>query len=301
MRIPHPKAILQALLVTFIWSLSWVLIKVGLAEIPALVFAGLRYSLAAVALLIMAAFRPEVAHEVRQLRKSDWPALIVLGLIFYAVTQGAQFLALDYLPAVTLSLMLNFTTVAVALMSSYFLRERPSKQQWVGILLFILGALIYFGPVELPERQITGLLIGLTAVIANASSSVLGRSINRNQKLSPLTVTVVSMSIGSAILLISGLVIQGFPALSAANWFLIGWLALVHTAFTFTLWNHTLRTLSAVESSIINSTMLVQIAVLAWLFLGENLTLIAIAGMILVVIGTLVVQLAVPVQRKRRT
>jgi drug/metabolite transporter (DMT)-like permease len=46
----------------------------------------------------------------------------------------------------------------------------------------------------------------------------------------------------------------------------------VNTAFAFTLWNHTLRTLPAMESSIINGTMLIQIAVLAWVFLGEGLS-----------------------------
>ena len=47
----HWAAVLQALFVTLIWSASWVLIKVGLAHIPAITFAGLRYSLAAVGLL----------------------------------------------------------------------------------------------------------------------------------------------------------------------------------------------------------------------------------------------------------
>jgi drug/metabolite transporter (DMT)-like permease len=42
----HTRAILQALLVTFLWSTSFVLIKIGLQDIPALSFAGLRYSLA---------------------------------------------------------------------------------------------------------------------------------------------------------------------------------------------------------------------------------------------------------------
>ena len=65
------------------------------------------------------------------------------------------------------------------------------------------------------------------------------------------------------------------------------WLAVVNTAFAFTLWNHTLRTLSAVESSIINNTMLVQIALLAWAFLGEPLTERQIAGMIVAGLGTL--------------
>jgi drug/metabolite transporter (DMT)-like permease len=46
-----------------------------------------------------------------------------------------------------------------------------------------------------------------------------------------------------------------------------------------------------VESSILNSLMMPQIAILAFVFLGEGLTTKAIAGMALVGIGTLVVQL----------
>lgn len=57
------------------------------------------------------------------------------------------------------------------------------------------------------------------------------------------------------------------------------------------MWNRTLRTLSAMESSIINNTMLFQIAVLAWVFLGEGLTWRQVTGMVLAALGTLVVQL----------
>ena len=39
---PQFKAVLQALFVTFLWSTSWVFIKFGLVDIPALTFAGLR-------------------------------------------------------------------------------------------------------------------------------------------------------------------------------------------------------------------------------------------------------------------
>jgi drug/metabolite transporter (DMT)-like permease len=65
----------------------------------------------------------------------------------------------------------------------------------------------------------------------------------------------------------------------------------VNTAFAFTVWNQTQRTLSAVESSILNGAMLVQIALLAWLFLGESLTWQGGAGMTLVAVATIIVQL----------
>ncbi|MCC6146476.1 MAG: EamA family transporter, partial [Anaerolineaceae bacterium] len=56
-------------------------------------------------------------------------------------------------------------------------------------------------------------------------------------------------------------------------------------------WNNTLKTLTAVESSIINNTMLPQIAILAWLFLDEPLNIRQIFGIVLVGVGTLIVQL----------
>ena len=48
---PHHRAVLQALFVTFLWSISFVLIKFGLEDIPPLLFAGLRYMLAFLVLL----------------------------------------------------------------------------------------------------------------------------------------------------------------------------------------------------------------------------------------------------------
>jgi drug/metabolite transporter (DMT)-like permease len=46
-----------------------------------------------------------------------------------------------------------------------------------------------------------------------------------------------------------------------------------------------------VESSIINSLMMPQIAILAFLFLGESLTVKEIVGLVLVSLGVVVVQL----------
>jgi len=128
-------------------------------------------------------------------------------------------------------------------------------------------------------------------ILANALSSILGRHVNQSGELEPLAVTVVSMGAGGLVLLAGGIAIQGLPRLTLTHWGIILWLAIVNTALAFTLWNHTLRTLTAMESSIINNTMLVQIAVLAWLFLGEPLSWHMVLGMILAALGTLLVQI----------
>jgi drug/metabolite transporter (DMT)-like permease len=217
--------------------------------------------------------------------------LLVLGFLFYAVTQGAQFVGLAYLPAVTVSLLLNFTTIIVALLGIFMLAERPTALQWGGVLLNIVGNVIYFYPVSFPASQVVGLIVVVVGVLANAVSSILGRRINREGELPPLAVTVVSMGSGAIVLLAVGTFVQGFPRLNPTHWAIIGWLAVVNTAIAFTLWNHTLRTLGAMQSSIINSTMLVQIAILAWLFLGEQFTWQEGIGMALAGFGALIVQL----------
>ncbi len=286
----HTRAALQALLVTFLWSTSWVLIKLGLQEIPAVLFAGLRYSLAFVCLLPVA-LHPARRRAFGRLTRADWGRLAGLGVLFYAVTQGAQFIGLAYLPAVTVSMLLNLTNLVVAFLGMLLLAEFPTRLQWLGVLVFIAGAGVYFYPLGFSSGQFAGVLVVLVGVLANAVSSVLGRAVNRDGGVSPLVVTIVSMGVGASLLLAAGLAWQELPSLDWRSWLLIAWLAVVNTAFAFTLWNRSLQQLSAVESSVINGTMLVQVALLAWLFLGEGLSWQQVLGMLLAGLGALLVQL----------
>jgi drug/metabolite transporter (DMT)-like permease len=129
------------------------------------------------------------------------------------------------------------------------------------------------------------------AVLANSISTVLGRNINRKQTIEPVLITTISMGIGASALIALGLPIQGVPTLKPIHWIIIAWLAVVNTAFAFTLWNRTQRVLTAVESSIINNTMLIQTAILAWIFLAESLDVQEIIGLIFAAVGALIVQL----------
>ena len=289
----HNIALFQALLVTFLWSTSWVLIKIGLVDIPALTFAGLRYSLAFLCLLPLALRRSQ-RQALRDINRRQWLLLVLYGLGFYAIVQGAQFVGLAYLEAATVSLLLSFTSIIVAFMGLSWLGERPGWLGWFGIALSVLGGLVFFFPPAFASRQLFGLSVVAIGVFANAGSSVLGRHINHRENLPPLQVTTVSMGIGGALLLLGGGILQGLPSLKFVHWLIILWLAVVNTAFAFTLWNHTLRTLAAMESSIINNTMLIQIALLAWIFLGESLSAQEWSGMFLAALGTLLVQLRPP-------
>lgn len=288
----HFTAVLLALFVTFLWSTSWILIKIGLkAELPPITFAGIRYTLAFLCMLPLVLFNGKHRQTIRELPKPKWLELILLGVVYYTLTQGAQYVGLSLLPASTLTLLLNFSPIFIALYSMFNMHERTSLLQWGGIFLSIAGALVYFLPLADNAPMIAGLLAAFVGVTANAAASIMGRNINSQGRINPLVVTTISMGVGGVLMLAIGLATQGVGSLTIQQWAIIGWLALINTALAFTLWNKSLQTLTAVESSIVNGTMLPQIAILAWIFLDEPLGSRQIIGLSLVAAGTLIVQL----------
>lgn len=286
---PHSIAVLQALFVVFLWATSWVFVKIGLQNIPPVTFAGLRYFLAFLCLLAVLLFNRS-RSELKELSRNDWLRFILLGVLLYAGTQGAVFVALAYLPAVTVNLLWSFSSVAIALLGAALLSERPQALHWIGMSLAVLGAVIYFYPVDIPRNQTLGLVVAFAGVLANAFASILGRDINRLSRHSPLVITVISMGVGSVLLLVGGMAVEPNPTLDLRSWGIVLWLALVNTAFAFTLWNHTLRTLTAMESGIINGTMLIWVAIFAVLFLGETISGKEAVGLIAASLGTIIVQ-----------
>jgi drug/metabolite transporter (DMT)-like permease len=282
--------ILLGLLVTFLWATSWILIKWGLSDIPPLIFAGIRYFIAFLCLLPFILNKKRL-DEISRLTKRDWIQLFLLGILYYALTQGAQFAGLAVMPAMAVSLILSFTSIFVAGIGVWTLGEKPTLIQWLGLGLNALGAYLYFYPVSFPREQLLAVGIVFLGMLGNSVSTVLGRKINRDEVLSPICVTTISMGFGSVLLLASGLATEGLPQISINNWILVVWMAIINTALAFTLWNKVLQNLEAMEASIINNTIMVQIAVLAWMFLGEQLNTLEIAGIVMAVIGAVFVQI----------
>lgn len=295
----------ETLLVTFLWATSWVLIKVGLNELDLqpISFAGLRYALAA------AVLAPFGWRAIRAVHRRGEPGLdralvvrvAVLGLFFYAIAQGAQFAALAVLPAASVGLVLSSIPIWVAAVSWLRGEEAAGGWQVAGIGVLVAGAALYFGGFDVGAAG----WLGLGAAALCAASSTIGqhlaRDLNRDTQArlgGAIGVTALSMTIGSALLLAVGIALEGWPQLDMNGWAIVTWLALVNTAFAFTLYNRTLRVLTAVESSVIVNLLLVMVAAMAWLFLGEALDLRQIAGLALATAGVLAVQVAPRLYRR---
>ena len=286
-------AVVQGLFVTVLWSSSWLLIKWGLEDenIPPLIFSGLRYFFASIVLLAYFLIRSDSKKELVKLTYSDLRNILVYGLFFITFTQGGMFLSLFFLEAITVSLILNFTIIAVIALSLIFLKETINKFQLSFVGIALIGVIFYFDDKLSLEFEIIGLIIAILAMFANAGSSILGRSINRTKKIGVLLVTTLSMLFGSIVLLFIALLSEKFPIFSLTSVIYILWLSVVNTALAFTIWNKSLQNLRAVDSTLINSTMTPQIVFLSVLFLGEHPNFLDWIGIIMVITSVIAIQL----------
>lgn len=286
----HRVAVAEALFVTLLWSSSWVIIKFGLEELPPITFSGLRYLIAAIILMSIILSQRDLRRALQLQSREWWLRVTGYGLVFVAITQGAQFIGLDLLNAITVSLLLNLTPILVLVLGAISLKEKPDGKQIVWICVGGVGVLIYFHPIDLPLNQLVGLAVVLIGVIANATSSIMGRAINRNKMVPPIVVTGVSITIGSLVLVAAGIIFEGTTSASPTSMIYLLWLGIVNTALAFTIWNRAMQTLRAIDVSIINGTMLPQIVVLSIVFLGEQPTLLDYFGLILVGVSAFFVQ-----------
>jgi drug/metabolite transporter (DMT)-like permease len=282
------KAIIMAAIMTVIWSSSFIFIKIGLKELPALPFAGLRYSMAFLFMLPWLLTRTNL-QDIRELKRTDWVNLAVLGVLNYPLNQGCLFLAMSYLPNTTVSLITNMGPILVALLGWMWLKEKLNSWQIFGMGFTITGALVFFLPVDWRVLSGLGVMFSLITLLSNSVGSVWTRKFMKGGAYPVLLVTGIPLGIGSIILAGGSSMWEWIPRISLQVWGILIFLSLINTTIAFTVWNIALRRLEAFEANVISSTMLVQIALMSWFFLGDVITWKMVAGMTLVMGGVVLV------------
>jgi len=276
----------MGLLVTFLWSSSYIFIKFGLDELSPFFFAAVRYSLTST-ILLLASF---IKRKKIFLNSKLSLYFVVVGFLGYTVAQGFQFVGLSLLPAVTVTFLLNFNAFFVLILGLIFLKEKPSKIQYIGFPLAFLGAYTYFQE-SLAFTNPLGILVICLSGLAWASYMVLVRYLQRMKKVNSMGLTMISMGLGALGLLIISFFLEGFQPTSSKGWLIIIWLSTINTAFAFYMWNHILKSIPAYRLSILQNTMLVQIGLLSVFFLDEVITVNMILGILLVLSGVILVQM----------
>lgn len=274
---------MEAITVVLIWSTTAPLVKILLDDLSPLEIAGFRYISAFLLFIPLLLFFSR--GILQALSTQDWLRLGLMGIVGFAIGSIAMFKGLENLDATTSAFLLNGIPVLTFLLGAVFLNEKPTSLQWLGLVVALAGAVVFFGmSVHLDDFYSIGLtLIGVLALTFNG---LIGRSIAREKVIDPLTLSAVPMGIGGfAILLISPL--RAFPPRS--TWGIMLWLIVPSSMLAFLVWNHARRNLKAFEMSITVNLMPIGTALISPWLIGEIVPGRAWAGMLVTLVGVLLV------------
>lgn len=138
---PLRHHILLALLIAS-WAISWPLIKLGVAAVPPIWYACLRYAIGASCLFAIVAARREAAFPPR----ADWPIITISGGLQMAAYSALTAGALTILPPGRASVLAFSTPIWVVPLAAWRLRERMSRKGLFGTVLGLLGVLTIAAP-----------------------------------------------------------------------------------------------------------------------------------------------------------
>jgi O-acetylserine/cysteine efflux transporter len=148
-----------AVLVAILWGLNFVAIVVGLDSFPPLLFAALRF--------VVIAF-PAIFFIPRQ--GIPWRWIVLLGVTMGVLQFGLLYIGMARgMPPGLSSLLVQSQALFTLLLSTWVLRDVPSRQQWLGVGLALVG----LGAIAFARGGQTQ-LFGLLLVLGSSFSWAIG-------------------------------------------------------------------------------------------------------------------------------
>jgi drug/metabolite transporter (DMT)-like permease len=293
-----PRTLLWTLyaLLVCIWSSTWVAIKIGLEDVPPLLGAGLRFSIAGAGLLVVAAV-------ARRPLRSDTKLVAVLALAPFGAAYGLIYWGEQYVPSGLAAVLFGVLPLYSALLASVALTGEPLRPRLLaGIAIALAGLSLAFSE-SLQLGDSRWALVGAIACAAAPFASAIGNvSIKRRGgALDPIVLNGWAM-------LVAGVLLTAVSSL-AGDWHVtwssgaigsIAYLALIGSAVPFVTLTVLLRELPAVTVSYIS--LLLPFGALAFgaLIYDEAITAPAVAGAAMVAAGLLVAQSGAALRRRAR-
>lgn len=289
---PTGGALLEALCIVALWSATPPLSKIVMATLSPFEFMALRYSVAFLALV------PIVLHRtlpaLRRLSKSGWLRLVLMGVLAYPLANGLQFWALTRLTATTGTFPMNFVPLFALMLGVLFLRERPTRLQAVGVVLALVGAVIFFG-FNFDFSDTVAIAASIFGSLLLAINAIMARSLARTGEIDSFGLSAVPLGVGASILMFTSAP-QELPPPNILG--LILFLGIVSGAFAYTVWNHAMKQLQAFELTIIGNLAPLGTAVLSFFILGELVPLHGWLGLAITLVGVILVGLRAGLPRK---
>jgi len=256
-------------------------------SIPPADAAFMRFSLAAVALAVLARV---IDGRLALPPRDQIVNLLLLGLSGVFIYNICFFTGLRYIEAGRAALIIALNPMIIGLGAVLIFGDRLSPLQSAGLLVSLIGALLVISNGHPTQLLSGGVGIGeasiLGCVFSWAAYSLIGRRVLT--AMTPLAAVFYSALFGS-LLLFAATMADGTPP-SPGNYLRSDWLSLLYlgifgTAIGFSFYYRAIRAIGSARSGVFINLVPLFSILLGWLILGETIKSSVLAGGAILLLG----------------
>jgi len=288
---PTPVTYLLILLTLVLWASSFPVVRYGLKSATN----GGGFSPGALALLrfLVASAGALVFLTVTRAglpRKEDLPRLAIAGFFGIALYHSLFNFGEQQVASGAAAAIVAFSPVFTALLSMVLIKDRLPLWGWLGVVCSTIGVII------IGFMDVTGFIFNLYALallgsaFATATYFVIAKPLLSHY--SGMQFTCYSFIAGTIPLLVfAPTLLRELPSASPSALSAVAYLGLAPALAGYALWNSAMERMSPARMAVFLNISPVFAALIAWLWLAEIPSRLAIIGAIVAIIGVLMVQL----------
>jgi drug/metabolite transporter (DMT)-like permease len=288
------KSRLVWLVLCLIWGSTWLFIKLGLEDLPPLTFAGIRFVIAAIFLLVLIALRRVPFPRKRR----DLMLLAVIGILSFSLNYGLVFWGEQYISSGLAALLQSTLPAFGLIIAHYYLPGEPmTLPRIAGVVMGVIGVGVIFSNqlrVSGPKALWGSAALVLSAFCA-AYANVLVKAYCRH--IDPAVLAAGQMMFGLIPLFLIGIPLEGNPF--RFHWTPMAlvsllYLAIVGTVIAFSLYYWLVQNMKVTDTMLIALVTPVVAVVLGMIVLKETLEWRTLAGGLMIISGIALIVLRRP-------
>lgn len=275
-----------ALLVIFIWSGCFVIIKTTYRDSPPLVYAAMRALLGGVPLLMVATASQKLLPPAR-----TWGWIVALGATNTTLGLAGMFLSVGIAGAAIPAVLANSQALFVAPFATLLFGEALTRGRITGLLIGTLGVLLIVLGSEARLGTMEGAILALVATGGLAAGNLIIKYLGNRVDAS--TATAWQYVLGGLLLLVWSLFSEDFTKVAWSAHFLSGllFLGLIGSGLASWVWYHLIGKSELIALNSLTLLTPVFALLLALLIYGEPVSKRSLLGTAMVLGGVFSVSL----------
>jgi len=265
-----------------LWSGGFTVAKIGLSYADPLTLLAIRYGSVIVLLLpLCLIYKPALPKN-----RFEWFHLACVGFLIQVVYFGTGWMAfVKGSSAGSLALITSLQPILVALFMPLVSKERVSIIRWVGLLLGLFGTfLVLYGNLGIHPISATVLMFSVVALMSFTLATVWEKRFGVSHH--PLTSNLVQYTVGFVCTLLLALAFEPMDVQVTAEFIAaLAYLVLGNSILAISLLLMMIRNGEATRVSALFFLVPPTAALIAWVIMGERMTLLAWLGMATAALG----------------